>query len=124
MIIPAQELFPDEVRAHIGDDVSMVESNKFVVHPMFQHKAPRLKLTLFKFMFDKALEIGADFILTSPRANQVDFYESLQFKPISGVKRSLALDFDVILMACDLRSARPKFQVDPKYRTLRRFGIC
>jgi len=124
LMIPAQELFPDEVEEHIGSDACMVESNKFVVHPNFQHKAPRLKLKLFKFMYDTALDVGADFILTSPRATQVDFYESIQFKPISGVKRSLALDFDVILMACDLRAARPMFQNDPKYRTLRRFGIC
>ncbi|MCJ9430809.1 N-acyl amino acid synthase FeeM domain-containing protein [Kordiimonas marina] len=124
LMIPAQELFPDEVEEHIGADTCMVESNKFVVHPNFQHKALRLKFKLFKFVFDRALENGADFILTSPRATQTDFYKTMQFEEISGVKKSLALDFDVVLMACDLRIARRKVQTDPKYRTLQRFGLC
>ncbi|WP_417460537.1 N-acyl amino acid synthase FeeM domain-containing protein [Kordiimonas sp.] len=122
--IPAQELFPDEMEAHIGFESRVVESNKFVVHPTYQHKALRLKFKLFKNVFDKALEVGADYIVTSPRATQVDFYKSMQFEPISGVKRSLALDFDVVLMACNLRVARQLVNDDPKYKTLRRFGLC
>ena len=122
--IPAQELFPAEMEAHIGNDTCVVESNKFVVHPMFQNRAMRLKFTLFKNVFDKAIEIGADYLVTSPRATQVDFYRGMQFEPISGVKRSLALDFDVVLMACDLNKARRLVATDPKYKTLRRFGLC
>ena len=124
LIIPAQELFADEMEQHIGHDTCVVESNKFVVHPMFQNKAMRLKFTLFKNVFDKALEIGADYLVTSPRATQVDFYRSMQFEPISGIKRSLALDFDVVLMACNLKKARKLVNTDPKYKTLRRFGLC
>ncbi|WP_417451102.1 N-acyl amino acid synthase FeeM domain-containing protein [Kordiimonas sp.] len=122
--IPAQELFPDEMEAHIAPGASVVESNKFVVHPTFQHKALRLKFKLFKNVFDKALAVGADYIVTSPRASQIDFYRGMQFEPISGVKRSLALDFDVVLMACDLGRARKLVASDPKYKTLRRFGLC
>lgn len=124
LTIPAQELFPDEVEACIGRDTRIVESNKFVVHPMFQNRAMRLKFTLFKNVFDKAIEIGADYLITSPRATQVDFYRGMQFEAISGVKRSLALDFDVVLMACDLNKARKLVATDPKYKTLRRFGLC
>ncbi|WP_262690628.1 N-acyl amino acid synthase FeeM domain-containing protein [Kordiimonas aestuarii] len=122
--IPAQELFPEEMEAHLGLESAVVESNKFVVHPTFQHKALRLKFKLFKNVFDKALEIGADYIVTSPRATQIDFYRGMQFEPISSVKRSLALDFDVVLMACNLNKARKLVATDPKYKTLRRFGLC
>lgn len=123
-IVPAQELFPNEVDSAIGADKCFVESNKFVVHPQFQNKAIRLKFALFRFVFDMALRLDADFILTSPRATQVDFYKSMLFKPISETKRSLALNFDVVLMACDLRAARHIVQTNPKYATLRRFGLC
>ena len=124
LIVPAQELFPVEVETHIGPDKCFVESNKFVVHPRFQNKAMRLKISLFSFVFDVALKVDADYIVTSPRATQADFYKSMLFKPISGEKRSLALDFDVVLMAFDLRAARHILQTDPKYTMLRRFGLC
>ena len=117
--IPAQELFPEEMEDHIGHEATVVESNKFVVHPTFQHKALRLKFKLFK-----NVETGADYIVTSPRATQIDFYRGMQFEAISGVKRSLALDFDVVLMACNLKEARQRVATDPKYKTLRRFGLC
>ena len=123
LIVPAQELFPHEVEQHIGHKRCFVESNKFVIHPEFQHKAMRLKFSLFRFVFDLATQLGGDFILTSPRASQVDFYRSMLFEPISGVKRSLELDFDVVLMACELSKARHLVMTDPKYATLKRFGL-
>lgn len=124
LTIPAQELFPNEVEAHIGSDKCFVESNKFVIHPMFQNRAIRLKFALFSFVFETALRHDADYIITSPRATQTDFYKSMLFTPISGVKKSLALNFDVVLMACDLKAARSIVKTNPKYKTLKRFGLC
>jgi|GEM_PF-3082149 len=124
LTVPAQELCPLEVENALDQKSKFVESNKFVVHPSYQHKAMALKFSLFRYVFDIAIEIGADYILTSPRATQTDFYERMLFKPISGVKRSLALDFDVVLMACDLRIAREKVRTDRRFAMLKRFGLC
>ncbi len=124
LTIPAQELFPAEVESSLDSSSILVESNKFVVHPLFQNKTMALKFKLFRYIFDVALNQEADYMLTSPRATQTEFYERILFKPISGIKKSLELDFDVVLMACDLRVARDLVRKDKKYAMLRRFGLC
>ncbi len=122
--IPAQELFGEEIKNALGSDCSLVESNKFVIHPNYQGKSIALKFRLLKFVFDHALNIDAKYLITSPRATQLDFYENILFRQISGVKRSLALNFDIALMACDLDAARKLVRSDKRYKLLKRMGLC
>jgi GNAT superfamily N-acetyltransferase len=102
--VPAMEIFFNEIEHNIGFEQAFVESNKFVVHPKFQHKGRRLMLSLFEFIHQKVLMAKAKIIITAVREDQVGFYRQLGFEPISGKKVYPGLDFETVLLMSDLNN--------------------
>ena len=96
--IPAMEIFSEEIAKMAGKDQVIVETNKFVIHPRFQRKGPRLKFELFGFIFNLALQANATYIIGAVKKDHAKFYKQMNFRIISGAKRYPRLSFDTILM--------------------------
>jgi len=121
--VPAMDIFSPEIEREIGWNSVFVESNKFVIHPQFQNRGYRTKLSLFKFIFGLAQKAKADYIITCVREEHAEFYERLLFSRISDSKRYPHLKFDTVLLACSLRDAGLRAGKISNSCMLKRFGI-
>ena len=104
-VIPAMEIFYEEIQAIAEHSDIIVESNKFVVHPIFQRKSLKLKYDLFSFIFNLSIKAGAKCVVTAVREEHAKFYKKMNFYSISGLKRYPGLNFDTVLLASDMSSA-------------------
>lgn len=107
-IIPVMEVFEDELRKNIGYDKTIIEANKFVIHPDFQRKGGILaRFTLYKTILESAINNNADCVVVAVRPAHVKFYKMFCLQPISDAKSYPHLSFETVLMACtDIESAR------------------
>ena len=104
--IPAMEIFAKEIKSFTKQNDVCVESNKFVIHPMYQAKTIRLKFKLFSFIYNLALEKKASFILSAVREEHIRFYQSMNFHPVSSAKKYPGLNFKTTLLVNNLNSSQ------------------
>ena len=107
--IPAMEVFSEEIEAVVGSNQVIVESNKFVIHPKFQRKAIRLKFELFAFIVNLASLVNATYIVTAVRENHTNFYEQMNFYPISEAKRYPGVKFKTILLVANFNTSTESY---------------
>lgn len=99
--IPVMDVFEQELHANVGLDKTIVEANKFVVHPDFQRKGGLYaRFSLYRRIIDSAWENGAHAVVVAVRPAHVKFYGMLGLEQISGAKSYPHLAFQTVLMAC------------------------
>lgn len=101
--MPIMTPFGDEIGSFLGYDRRLVEANRFVVDPDFQHLGgARARFNVFRSIIETALRVDAACILAAVRTEHVKFYKMLYFEPIddSRPKAYPALNFSVVLLAC------------------------
>lgn len=100
-IVPAMDIFYQEIEKEVGLDRPFVESNKFVIAPAFQRRGgTRARLGLMKNIVNTAMSNKAETIVTAVRAEHLRFYKYFSFFPISDEKRYQNLKFETVLVAC------------------------
>lgn len=106
--IPVMEVFERELRQNVGLGKTMVEANKFVVHPEFQRKGGvYARFSLYKNIIDCALENRAEAIVVAVRPAHVKFYRNFRLEQISDARSYPHLSFPTVLMACqDIEAAQ------------------
>lgn len=104
--IPAMEVFQKELENYVGLDNTVIEANKFVIHPSFQQRrGVKARASMYRNIIDSALEENAQSVVVAVRPAHVNFYR--RFTPVSDVKSYPHLNFDTILLAChDIESIR------------------
>jgi N-acyl-L-homoserine lactone synthetase len=101
--LPIMVPFGEEIGSSIGYDQPMVEANRFVVDPDFQHLGgARARFNLFRNIIATALSVDAACILAAVRVEHVKFYRMLYFRPVGDFqpKPYPDLNFSVVLLAC------------------------
>ena len=96
--IPAMEIFAKEIESVSEENDVIVETNKFVIDPLFQSRGLRLKFNLFSFIFKMAYRVNANYIVVAVRQQHAKFYKCMNFFPISGVKKYPGLNFKTVLL--------------------------
>lgn len=104
--IPVMEIFSKEIKSFANENDILVETNKFVIHPMHQAKTIRLKFKLFSFIYDLALKKKASFIISAVREEHIRFYQSMNFHPVSSAKKYPGLNFKTTLLMNNLHSSQ------------------
>lgn len=97
--IPALHVFPDEIRAELGECGRAIEINRLVRHPDYAAD-PVLVFVLFQLAGAMILRHGADIVFSCVRRNHIPFYKRLKFAPIAGPRSYPELKFATSLMAC------------------------
>jgi len=104
--IPAMEIFAKEIEGVTEERDVILETNKFVIHPLFQCKGLRLKFALFGFIFEMAHKFNANYIIVAVRQQHAKFYRCMNFAPISGFKKYPGLNFETVLLLHSFNSSR------------------
>ena len=123
MPIPAMDVYSEELSHSIGMNKIFIEANKLVIKPQFQNLNRSIVISLFKQVFDYALELNAEYLLAAPRPEQVKLYKYMLFKPIAGIKAYPHLKFQTTLLACELETARAEVRNNPRLKVLKQLGF-
>jgi hypothetical protein len=99
--IPTLQMYPEEIARHIGLDKTLIEANRFVVHPDFQRKGGiEARFSIYRNIITETDKAQADCVLAAVREEHVRFYRLVNFVPISELKTYHCCKFKTILMAC------------------------
>lgn len=110
--IPAFDTYGEDIERELGKKKTILESNRFVIDPLFQASFSRHSLQLMKAIFLNTKIFKPEYVITSVRLEHAAFYQKLfNFKIISPVRnyaglRSLcgvllAVKGDEVEKACD-----------------------
>jgi|GEM_PF-1983505 len=99
--IPTVQMYEEEIAKHIGLDKTLIEANRFVVHPDFQRKGGiQARFSIYKNIITETDNAKAACVLAAVREEHVRFYKLVNFVPISDLKTYHRCKFKTILMAC------------------------
>lgn len=103
---PSLEYFKEEVTEHLGINIPLLESNRYVVDPDFNgRKSLTAQMLLFRIQTLGSLADQCDYVITAVRPRHVRFYERfMNFYPISGVKSASEVKFPIQLLATPVSS--------------------
>jgi hypothetical protein len=106
--IPVMDVFEKELRENVGMEKTMVEANKFVVHPDFQRQGGvRARFSIYRNVVESAICEKADCIVVAVRPAHVNFYRMFHMQPVSDAKSYPHLNFQTVLMAShDIEATR------------------
>ena len=106
--IPVMDVFERELNENVGMDQTVVEANKFVVHPDFQRQGGvKARFTIYRNIIESAIREKARCIVVAVRPAHVKFYRMFHMQPVSDAKSYPHLNFQTVLMAChDIDAAR------------------
>jgi hypothetical protein len=106
--IPVMDVFERELQENVGMDKTMIEANKFVVHPDFQRQGGvKARFTIYRNIIESAIREKANCIVVAVRPAHVKFYRMFYMEPVSDAKSYPHLNFQTVLMAChDIEAAR------------------
>ncbi len=106
--IPVMDVFERELKEDVGMDKTMIEANKFVVHPDFQRQGGvKARFTIYRNIIESAIREKANCIVVAVRPAHVKFYRMFYMEPVSDAKSYPHLNFQTVLMAChDIEAAR------------------
>lgn len=106
--IPVMDVFERELKEEVGMDKTMIEANKFVVHPDFQRQGGvKARFTIYRNIIESAIREKANCIVVAVRPAHVKFYRMFYMEPVSDAKSYPHLNFQTVLMAChDIEAAR------------------
>lgn len=99
--IPTVQMYEEEIARNIGLDKTLIEANRFVVHPDFQRKGGiQARFSIYRNIITETDKANADCVLAAVREEHVRFYRLVNFVPISDLKTYHRCKFKTILMAC------------------------
>jgi hypothetical protein len=106
--IPVMDVFERELKENVGMDQTVVEANKFVVHPEFQRQGGvKARFSIYRNVIESAIREKARCIVVAVRPAHVKFYRMFHLHPMSDAKSYPHLNFQTVLMAChDIEAAR------------------
>ncbi|WP_118974959.1 N-acyl amino acid synthase FeeM domain-containing protein [Taibaiella koreensis] len=97
--LPAFEVYRQEIEQAIDLDKTIVESNRFVIHPGKVDSKYLFKIP-FRFIILNVLKFRSDYILTAVRPKHVPLYRRfLGLEPISAPKQYPGIHVEMIMMA-------------------------
>lgn len=97
--LPAFEVYKSEIEQAIGLDKTIVESNRFVIHPDKVDSKYLFKLP-FRFIILNILKTNSDYIITAVRAKHIPMYRRfLGLEPISAPKQYPGINVEMVMMA-------------------------
>ena len=101
MQLPSFEVYRNEIEKEIGLDKTIIESNRFVIHPEKVDSKQLFKIP-FRFIILNALKFNSDYITAAVRPKHIPLYKRFfGFEPISSPKRYPGLNVEMILMMAD-----------------------
>jgi len=101
MELPSFEVYRHEIEKEIGLDKTILECNRFVIHPEKVDSKQLFKIP-FRFIILNALKFNSDYIISAVRPKHIPLYKRFfGFEPISSPKRYPGLNVEMILMMVD-----------------------
>ncbi len=106
--IPVMGMYREELERDVGLDQTIVEANRFVVHPDFQRLGGvKARFSIYRNIIESAIREKARCVVVAVRPAHVKFYRMFHLTPISDAKLYHHVHFKTVLMAChDIEAAR------------------
>jgi hypothetical protein len=115
--IPCFEAYKSDLEKKVDlPNVSIVESNRFVVAPGTEDSKYLFKLQ-FRFIILNILKFNADYVVTAVRPKHAPFYRRILMHPISEPKKYPGIDVEMVLLMGDCRNDLQKvINQDPIFK--------
>lgn len=107
--VPAWNIFQDELIEFVGDNFSLVESNRFVTEPDKDQKKSWLYAGIFYGIAMTSIANECSHVCTAIREDQKSFYRKFfGMEPISDIKKYHGINVNMLLVAADKNSFKWK----------------